>query len=525
MIIFTVSLFQLVSASIIVVLASLAVYLGTKVKHAEHVAQHAEHVAQHAERVAQHAEQRAFVASTLLTLTSGDSVESIDFLRLLDAVDVLVGDTIIDLDEIHAKINPQTGTAKTDDYASLGDQDDVSMDDWRTGSTGRSQAGVGDTNDFSCFRCHMSTPSAFLVKRWLPHDEALHQVVCAALFGSSASALDAFLDNAAAVRRRCLKLLCYAGQPNENCVRCVCIMFLRTILRPMEKWTVLPTAGRRLLSATIPTKRRHSDDSSVAYEPATWTGFAGVGIVGRGARERSKPPPLVVGEIKPWLRGARAYQPKDQLLIEMEAMRAALQTNKKNQKKHPFVRGFLTDLFAINVAIADARDNQAVVFHVAPRVCAHRSYLLRLLFLLCEGVSTSQWDLLLLSLEPPVAKPASNVRTRSQAREEAAAPTGHVGRRSSHRTGEETPATTDTQSSPEREAAVINFKEDDELEEQEEHYRSLLLLALRWQGINYLCEATLEQASAEYAQKAINADGAFSDALDPRRRASWTAYR
>lgn len=245
---------------------------------------------------------------------------------------------------------------------------------------------------------------------------------------------------------------------------------------------MLPTAGRRLLSATIPTKRRHSDASSVAYEPATWAGFAGVGIVGRGARERSKPPPLVVGEVKPWLRGARAYQPKDQLLIEMEAMRAALQTNQKNQKKHPFVRGFLTDLFAINVAIADARDTQAVVFHVAPRVCAHRSYLLRLLFLLCEGVSTSQWESLLLSLETPVAKPASHARTRSQARAETAAQTSRLGRRSSHRTGEETPATTDTQSSPEREAAVINFKEDDELEEQEEHYRALLVMALRWQA-------------------------------------------
>jgi hypothetical protein len=430
---------------------------------------------------------------------------------LLDAVDVLVEDTIIDIDEIHAKINPQTGTAKTDDYASLGDQEDVSMDDVRIGSS-RSQAGVGDTNDFSCFRRHMSTPRAFVVKRWLPHDEALHQVVCDTLFGSSASALDAFLDNAAAVRRRCLKLLCYAGQPNEHCVRCVCIMFLRTVLGPMEKWTVLPTAGR-LLSATIPTKRRHSDDSSVAYEPATWTGFAGVGIVGRGARERSNTP-LVVGEIKPWLRGARAYQPKDQLLIAMEAMRASLtQTNQKNQKKHPFVRGFLTDLFAINVAIADARDNQAVVFHVAPRVCAHRSYLLRLLFLLCEGVSTSQWDVLLLSLEPPVAKPASNVRTRSQAREEAAAQTGHVDTRSSHRSGGNTPATTDTQS----EVSVIDFKDDDELEEQEEQYRALLVMALRLQGINYLCEATLEQA-----QKAIIVDGAFSDALDPRRRASGT---
>lgn len=49
MIIFTVSLFQLASASIIVVLASLALYLGIKLKHAKHVAHHAETVAQQAE--------------------------------------------------------------------------------------------------------------------------------------------------------------------------------------------------------------------------------------------------------------------------------------------------------------------------------------------------------------------------------------------------------------------------------------------------------------------------------------------
>eukprot|EP01033_Poteriospumella_lacustris_P009513 gene9513-6816_t len=313
MIIFTVSLFQLASASIIVVLASLALYLGIKLKHAKHVAHHAETIAQQAES--------------------------------LHAVDVLVEDTIIDLDEIHAKINPQTGTAKTDDYASLGDQEDVSMDDVRIGSS-RSQAGVGDTNDFSCFRRHMSTPSAFLVKRWLPHDEALHQVVCDALFGSSASAIE--------------------------------------------------------------TDRNGSDARfSHSNEP-----------------EEPEETPL--------------------------------------------------------------------------------------------RVSTSQWNLLLLSLEPPVAKPALNVRTRSQAREEAAAQTGHVGTRSSHRSGGNTPATTDTQS----EVSVIDFKEDDELEEQEEQYRALLVMALRLQGINYLCEATLEQA-----QKAIIVDGAFSDALDPRWRASWTAYR
>lgn len=61
---------------------------------------------------------------------------------------------------------------------------------------------------------------------------------------------------------------------------------------------------------------------------------------------------------------------------------------------------------------------------------------------------------------------------------------------------------------------VINFKDEDELEEQEEHYRSLLSMALRWQGINSLCAETLAEAS----QTAPNDDMALPMAV-------WAAQR
>lgn len=166
---------------------------------------------------------------------------------------------------------------------------------------------------------------------------------------------------------------------------------------------VQPIMGRPLY-ATIPIKGVDPNDLSVKYENQTMKGFADVGIFARGTEKTANQRRVVV-EIKKWLRGARAYRPQDQLIAEMEASRQAqARGNNNTTKAEKFVRGCLTDMFALNIASAYTTDS-SVVFYMAQRVCAHRSYLLRLRFILCENVSRS--DLEPFVVETPVAVPTT----------------------------------------------------------------------------------------------------------------------
>jgi hypothetical protein len=123
--------------------------------------------------------------------------------------------------------------------------------------------------------------------------------------------------------------------------------------------------------------------ANASYLMKDLTGFSDVVFVDSKVKIANKNPSdiLAVGELKkPFdkLNGA-AYAQKDQLLIQLEAIRQ-MTKGKKN-----LIKGFLTDLFVLNIAMVSSEDKDKVPnVYFAPRVVDAESYFVRLLFLLCD---------------------------------------------------------------------------------------------------------------------------------------------
>lgn len=334
----------------------------------------------------------------------------VDFRALLAKVNRLVTDDAVDLDTICEHLLPGEGNSKTDRYALDGDLEDPSEGESKSRPN---ESKTNGKNDFSRFRRKMGNLAGnSVVKRWQPNEDLLHDIVCEKLFNGSVTRLDDFIREASEVRNRCLKLLRFRkSQEEEMVVQCVFIRFLATILGPMQQWTVLPVNTFQL-SASVPVD---GSPPSVRASTRTLNGFADVGIFERDVNEPSKQF-LVVGEIKASLLELNTYRQKDQLLIEMEGVRQGWASD--TEAHHPFVRGFLTDMITINIAIADNRHDKPV-FYVARRGWSHRSFLIRLLFLLCGDLPDETWEA--LSVETPLSvgcKAGPTTRSQTQGRQQ-----------------------------------------------------------------------------------------------------------
>eukprot|EP01033_Poteriospumella_lacustris_P011320 gene11320-8046_t len=333
-----------------------------------------------------------------------------------------------------------------------------------------------------------------VVKRWQPNEDMLYDIVCEKLFNGSVKMLDDFIREASEVRNRCLKLLRFRkSHEDEMVVQCVFIRFLVTVLGSMQQWTVLPVNNFQL-SASVQVDG--SPPSVRALSRQTLNGFADVGIFERDVNEPSKQF-LVVGEMKASLLERNTYRQKDQLLIEMEGVRQGCASD--TEAHPPFVRGFLTDMKTISIAIADNRRDKPV-FYVAKRGWSHRSFLIRLLFLLCGDLPDETWEALSVETLLSVGCKAGPT-TRSQTQ---GSPTGQPHRRGGRgdirqrggAAGTGRTAATRRRAAKQEKEIVINFKEEEEMELYEKQMHTMLVNALRLQGHNYLCRDHLAQIAS-----------------------------
>ncbi len=348
-------------------------------------------------------------------------------------------------------------------------------------------SGTNGKNDFSTFRRFM-LHEPFHVRRWLPQDAEMADVVREQLFNNSLEELEAFLSRAEEYRKRCLQLLVYKGLPaNEMYYQTLFIMLMKVLMKDLP-FQLFPI---NTLTMNARVAMRNEDDENRPNRKQL-SGGADVGffpINEHGDIDSSTRNIKVVGEMKANLRRPKAYRQKDQLLIEMEALRQA-QPNKKGQA---IVKGFLTDMFTLNIAILDSRHPPSRAFYVAPRVDGARSFFIRILFLLCDVDDASLTRML---VESPVAGVEHQYNTRSKAAvpqgQAAASQTvGNVPRTSRSRNTRT--AVNKSKIKGNQALEIIDFKLEEELEEIEEEYRQHRVWAFKLHGIPYLSKETLAQ--------------------------------
>jgi hypothetical protein len=187
------------------------------------------------------------------------------------------------------------------------------------------------------------------------------------------------------------------------------MMFADTMLQALSLHSLHIDAINRLqLCATL---RMRTEVNGPVQKEKELRGYADVGFlssVGVGADGGKNI--RVVGEMKANLRDPKAYAEKDQLLLEMEA----LYQLQPRGKRRSFVKGFVTDLFCLNMAVLRPATRGRRDILMAPRVWEHRAYVVRLLFLLCDPLTPQLWDSALQRSTVHVAVPRQRLPTTAK---------------------------------------------------------------------------------------------------------------
>eukprot|EP00300_Choanocystis_sp_HF-7_P012657 c17980_g1_i1.p1 GENE.c17980_g1_i1~~c17980_g1_i1.p1 ORF type:complete len:625 (-),score=94.66 c17980_g1_i1:566-2440(-) len=271
----------------------------------------------------------------------------------------------------------------------------------------------------------VGTPSHLQVFTWRlgadnddrPLESALETFLCRKLFGGKARALNAFLDEQAAVleslRAAYASLFTTTGThtPETTGFQPVFILFIASILERLKRPLVVIAANTVEFETMIWVKSASKKKKGKPVHRRV-RGFTDVIVAHKADRRRAVPESLLLRmvchfELKtPFARLHRrqAYECKDQLLIESEVMGLLLSDDDNNARP---VLSALTDLFVINVAVrlparpagglvtaapagaappavVAAERAPEVRHYIATRVLLPRQYLLRVLLLLSE---------------------------------------------------------------------------------------------------------------------------------------------
>lgn len=439
------------------------------------------------------------------------------FLTMLSNVEKL-GLPLMDLDAIYNKMNPQPNNSKTEYYADKGDFDTTVAGESSLGSVSITNG----MNDFSRFR---RWKSDLKVKRWVPNDELLEETVRDVFFSGDTAAFESYLEEITIHRTRCLQLLDFREVKDEKMVQLIFCRLLILLLGRLKTpppgtiqaaftpnygplFRAFPINGI-LLTANLPI--RDVSDSDTPAELKILHGFADIGIykipTSQVRTKATVEDIQVVCEIKPRLRTCNTYAQKDQLLIEMEAVR---QHKNVSGGKKANVRGFLTDCVSLNMVIGVTQTTtKDAVYYVAKRICSHRQYIVRLLFLLCDekDIGRQKWKQLLY--ETPIKTKTSGYKTRSnqtssasKSRPNPAVISASAGAKTSvnkmnSRSRNCMIVTDSSPSQTNKDTTIVNFKDDEGMEEYEEWCRQSFLDVMKHYGYydNYLCPENLAKIS------------------------------
>lgn len=234
-------------------------------------------------------------------------------------------------------------------------------------------------NDFSRFRRFRlyEESEQLVVHLWRPCNETLKEVVISKLFQSETERFQAFLQEAVSIRSTLLYL--FANKKIEEInLQFIFVMFWKALLGRFLPQFSVRSINSVLLSADMTVK---GPDVPPFFKKQL-TGHADVAfMVDNGVDIPIEVVNLlVVGELKRPNDSLQryAYAQKDQLLIELEAVRQLT----KDKAHGTVVKGFLTDLVVLNTAFVTYDEIPNI--YVAPRVIDSEEYFTRMLFLLTE---------------------------------------------------------------------------------------------------------------------------------------------
>jgi hypothetical protein len=469
--------------------------------------------AQHAQAELAHAQAELAHAQTKSAYHHADAIlakarhgenpyfESLDtFLDMVKTVDSVGGlFAPVDFQQIQERITRRSSSgsmAPTDRYFDEGELH-VSRP-----SRSERDSLTNNQNDFSRFRRWMvannNTQDAFDVDPFYPNDDALERVVLTVLFDHDQDRFRTFMSEMAHLRDLCLKFL------NSDTVKAftaqrVFMIFADALLKALPRTTLCVQGINRLpLSATL-TVRAEIHGQAAAKEK-TLSGFADVGFLSSADGAVDAKHIRVVGEIKANLRNPTAFAEKDQLLIEMEALR---QLQPPGRRDSVVVKGFLTDLFCLNIAVLRPTGKGRRVFMVAPRVWEHRPFLVRLLFLLCDPLAPQLWDSVTQRSPVGLATVRSGLRsTEKKPGVPANPPNAKTKARPSKRRRGKKPISKTTKRPPptpsDESSSIIWFKRADDSDEYDKECEELSRWWHRYQhpGEPYLCAENLEAMEA-----------------------------
>eukprot|EP01033_Poteriospumella_lacustris_P014260 gene14260-biopygen6475 len=258
----------------------------------------------------------------------------------------------------------------------------------------------------------VDSQNPFTVAMFRPDDEQLEGIVTHSFFGDDANAFEQFVVDMSRLRAKCLAFL-NAEAIGEAITQKVFLMFAEALLAALRERSAcslrVEAVNRLELTATLAMR---DEPNGPVHEPREQRGYADVAFLSSVDGARLANDIRVIGELKADLRNATAYAEKDQLLIEMEALYQLHVAGLSRGQPRPFVKGYVTDLFCLNMAVVQpAARGRSRTFYMAPRVWEHRAFLVRLLFLLCEPLSREVWTAVLQRSDATVIASRRDLQT------------------------------------------------------------------------------------------------------------------
>ncbi len=421
----------------------------------------------------------------LITAQKDFSFEVKNFIDLeaLFALLPVVGASSVDTTSILETIRKVRGeetVPKSDLYAIHGGKKDLNQSDSQPSESQKSSV----KNDFSKFRRYWveGGPSTFNVNHWSPDDAILEKLVLEKLFNNDGRELEKWLASGFHLRNECLRFLSYPELPNkipEITYQSLFIMIFSKLLRelPHNRWNIKPV-NKLKLQAELDI---NPDSNPGQFVKTVLNGYSDAGVFLENESSYNAISMKIKIEFKNYLRALTEFHSKDQLLIEMMACHQL-------DPERDYVKGVLTDIFALNVAL-QSKDGS---FYVATRVCDNRAFFIRLLFLLIDLSEEEFKDVVLshVKVHNSIAKQDENVpsHTRQPQVPTRTSTTQRKGRGRSINKGQQSGGIVD------KATVVLDFKADEEVEYFDELFNEHYIWAYSLYGQSYLCEESLRRA-------------------------------
>ncbi len=425
----------------------------------------------------------------LITAQKDFSFEVKNFIDLeaLFALLPVVGAPYVDTTSILETIRKVRGeetVPKSDLYAIHGGKKDLNQSDSQPSESQKSSV----KNDFSKFRRYWveGGPSTFNVNHWSPDDAILEKLVLEKLFNNDGRELEKWLASGFHLRNECLRFLSYPELPNkipEITYQSLFIMIFSKLLRelPHNRWNIKPV-NKLKLQAELDI---NPDSNPGQFVKTVLNGYSDAGVFLENESSYNAISMKIKIEFKNYLRALTEFHSKDQLLIEMMACHQL-------DPERDYVKGVLTDIFALNVAL-QSKDGS---FYVATRVCDNRAFFIRLLFLLIDLSEEEFKDVVLshVKVHNSIAKQDENVPSHTSQPEvptisnPGTSTTQRKGRGRSINKGQQSGGIVD------KATVVLDFKADEEVEYFDELFNEHYIWAYSLYGQSYLCEESLQRA-------------------------------